>query len=540
MIPLWPAITVLAVAWTALTTLDRWRRNRRRDRIGRHWGHPPPDRSPQASVTRTLFDLEGPEHGAASLDERTWIDLDLDTLHRRMDHTLSPIGTQALYRLLRSPIDDCDRLKARRHRLVTLDEDADTRIEVQQALADLGDDGVGHLVEALWADPPPPSPLDPLVPILSVVPAIAIVLALLEILPWFVVVVCLFGNIVVHFAHYRRLESFPLIHLGSLLTAAAALKAASGDAFPETCRGLEAGLRVSATARRRLSVLFFDDGLGLVRYVRVLFLLDVGAWTAAARLVRRAPSELRQLLVTVGDVDALIGLASWCRGQQHLRPCEWGTTIAGSVVEGLRHPLLHDPVPATIHLDGRSLLVTGSNMSGKTTFLKAIGVNAVLAQTIGSAMADRWTLPPVRIVTSIGRADNLIEGRSYYLAEVESIGRMVEAAGRESCHIFLADEIFRGTNAVERIAAGVAVLRHLASGRHLVVAATHDLELADLLGDKYLPVHFGETLDAGGLRFDYRLHPGVTTGRTALDLLERTGYPEAIVAAARALRSDLE
>lgn len=318
------------------------------------------------------------------------------------------------------------------------------------------------------------------------------------------------------------------------------MRRSAGEVAPDAAEAIAAGLARTARARRRLSLLQLEDPLGLTRYLRVVLLLDVAARSAAAVAVRSAGDALRHLLVGVGEVDALLALASWVSTAGELTTPEPRSSVDGAAFEDLRHPLLQAPVPCSFDLDRRGVLVTGSNMSGKTTLLKSVGVNAVLAQTVGLAAAARWSMPFLRPVSSIGRADNLIEGHSYYLAEVESVARMVRAASGDPLHLFLADELFRGTNAVERAAGAAAVLRHLAAHGDLVLTATHDLELGELLGGLYRTVHFGEEVGPDGLRFDYRLRPGVATGRTAVVLLELTGYPEAVVAEARRLVAAIE
>jgi len=182
---------------------------------------------------------------------------------------------------------------------------------------------------------------------------------------------------------------------------------------------------------------------------------------------------------------------------------------------------------------GRGILVTGSNMSGKSTFLRTVGVNAVLAQTVNTCLATTYAAPMVRVRSCIGRADDLLGGRSYYLVEVESLLELVRASAGGSPHLFLLDELFRGTNAVERIAAGRAVLRALVRGgpspAHVVLAATHDGELVDLLPDEYDAVHFGDRVDGDGLVFDYRLLPGRATTRNAITLLRLNGAPADVI-----------
>ncbi len=177
------------------------------------------------------------------------------------------------------------------------------------------------------------------------------------------------------------------------------------------------------------------------------------------------------------------------------------------------------------------VLVTGSNMSGKSTFLRTVGVNAVLAQTINTCLARAYDAPVYQVRSCIGRADDLIAGKSYYLVEVESVLALVRASEGAEPHLFIFDELFRGTNAVERIAAAEAVLGALiGDGKpHVVLAATHDGELVDLLRDSYVVCHFGDAVGPEGLVFDYRLTSGPATSRNAISLLKLNGAPETIV-----------
>jgi DNA mismatch repair ATPase MutS len=173
-------------------------------------------------------------------------------------------------------------------------------------------------------------------------------------------------------------------------------------------------------------------------------------------------------------------------------------------------------------------------MSGKTTFLKAIGVNTVLAQSIHTCLASTFDAPHFHVQSCIGRADDLIAGKSYYIVEVEQVLARVQASAETTPHLFLFDELFRGTNAVERIAAAEAVLRELVepAGQrrtHVVLAATHDAELVELLDDCYAAYHFSDTIGPQGLVFKYRLEPGPATTRNAITLLELYGAPPSVV-----------
>ncbi len=175
-------------------------------------------------------------------------------------------------------------------------------------------------------------------------------------------------------------------------------------------------------------------------------------------------------------------------------------------------------------------------MSGKSTFLRTVGVTAVLAQTLNTCLAAEYQAPVFNVRSCIGRSDDLLTGRSYYIVEVESLLELVAAGGTSAApHLFLLDELFRGTNAVERIAAGQAVLLQLverferAQDGMWSLAATHDGDLVDLLPDRYAPFHFGDRVGPEGLMFDHQLRHGAATTRNAIALLRLHGAPQELI-----------
>jgi DNA mismatch repair ATPase MutS len=248
----------------------------------------------------------------------------------------------------------------------------------------------------------------------------------------------------------------------------------------------------------------------------------------------------------VGEIDAALSVAAW-RGEREdwSRP-EFSDNGSSTRISAIRHPLIADAVPNDVSLTpGGGLLVTGSNMSGKSTFLRTVGLNIVLAQTIHTCLAATYHGPVLDVQSCIGRADDLIAGKSYYLVEVEQVVSRLRASDGNAPHLFMFDELFRGTNAVERIAAGEAVLRQLlvahgTSKPHVVVAATHDAELVGLLAGLYEPWHFTDTLTDAGLAFEYRLRPGAATTRNAIALLAIHGASDDVVTRALASAEAIE
>ncbi|HMA25856.1 MAG TPA: hypothetical protein VKP00_17710, partial [Gemmatimonadaceae bacterium] len=278
-----------------------------------------------------------------------------------------------------------------------------------------------------------------------------------------------------------------------------------------------------------------DLAASLYEYVNILFLLDVNAFVFAIESLRASQRVMRQMFDAIGTLDAAQSIAVWRNTLPHWTTPEFTSPQKALCVESLIHPLIVAPVSNSLEMDQASVLITGSNMSGKTTFVRAMGVSAVLAQTLHTACAGVWRVPMVRVRTSIERADSIREGKSYYLAEVEAVRALVHAKASGAQHLFLLDEIFRGTNTTERIAAAYAVLSYLNRDSDLVIVATHDVEVLDLLAGAYVPLHFREQIVDDSLTFDYRIRPGPASTRNAIALLELMQFPEDLVADALAV-----
>ena len=196
----------------------------------------------------------------------------------------------------------------------------------------------------------------------------------------------------------------------------------------------------------------------LLEYLNLLFLMDANALYFASRELKSRRLHLLRVIEVVGEIDAAIAVASVRAGVKDWTRPRFVAVDTLVALSDLRHPLVDEAVPNSIALaPPHGVLVTGSNMSGKSTFLRTVGVNVVLAQTINTCLARAYQAPVYQVRSCLGRADDLLAGKSYYLVEVESILSLVLVSDRTEPHLFLLDELFRGTNAVERIAAGEAV-----------------------------------------------------------------------------------
>jgi DNA mismatch repair ATPase MutS len=247
---------------------------------------------------------------------------------------------------------------------------------------------------------------------------------------------------------------------------------------------------------------------------------------------------VRGWLAEIGRFEALSTLAVLKFEQPEWCFPEVGPEVDRFAARQLGHPLIREGQRVSNDVEvgpaGTFLLVTGSNMSGKSTLLRSIGVNAVLAQAGGPVCAQALRLPPVTLATSILVEDSLAEGVSFFMAELQRIQKIVAASdqtqGTGRVLLYLLDEVLRGTNSYERQVAVRRVVHHLLRRGAIGAVSTHDLQLAEVedLKDLFVPVHFRETLHPGGdppMTFDYVMRPGIATTVNALKLMELVGLP---------------
>ena len=183
----------------------------------------------------------------------------------------------------------------------------------------------------------------------------------------------------------------------------------------------------------------------------------------------------------------------------------------------------------TVDRFGRVLLLTGSNMSGKSTFLRTIGMNVVLANAGSAVVADFLRMRPMRPFTCIQVSDSVNDGISYFYAEVKRLASLLRALEHEHAHpqLSLIDEIYRGTNNRERWSGSRAFIEHAVGTRGIVVLSTHDLELAALADtvEDVRNLHFREEVYERHMEFDFVLREGPCPTTNALKLMEREGLP---------------
>ncbi len=268
-------------------------------------------------------------------------------------------------------------------------------------------------------------------------------------------------------------------------------------------------------------------------FAPIAWLLNWGVHVASSveSWRQRVGAHLPEWFAAVGSAEALLAMAAYAYEHPEDPFPDLGDDEPRIEAHGLVHPLLPASTAIrndlTLDPDRRLLIVSGSNMSGKSTLLRSLGTNVVLAMAGAPVRAHRMTLTPLAVGASIGVSDSLLGGRSRFFAEISRLKRIVDACDGPLPVLFLLDELFGGTNSHDRRIGAELLLKALLDRGAIGLVTTHDLALAPMaeaLGPA-ANVHFSDQLDAGELAFDYRLRPGTVTHSNALALMRAVGLP---------------
>ena len=251
-------------------------------------------------------------------------------------------------------------------------------------------------------------------------------------------------------------------------------------------------------------------------------------------LVNENKENLCKLYFILGDIDNEIALSNLYYNLDLVCKADVADKTEDISIEGeeLHNPIIYlkdkeESVGNTFKFT-KDILLTGSNASGKSTFLRTIGINHLMAKTLGFVVAKKFKTTDTDIFTSIDIKDSIEEKTSYFMAEAKTIKKMIDNPG----NIYLLDEVFKGTNTIDRISAASSTLEYL-SKQGFVVAATHDIELTNILEKDFSNYHFEEVVTKDEIKFDYKLKEGRAATRNAIRILEMYDYPEIITKKAR-------
>jgi DNA mismatch repair ATPase MutS len=480
------------------------------------------------------------------ISSKTCHDLDFNEVFAFVDRTHSKVGQQYLYNTLRTPNWDPTKNKRNERIIDKLTKDDSFRVSIQKSLGILNKYEAFHISSIFQEDHLAKPKWFFIVPILSLTSCIISLLCIWKPLFIIALLVVFIINLVVHFWNKRNLsqyiDSLPQLLRLNKVTEYLFTFAEFKELNPKLSQSIQSIQHV------KLRMSFFQLELklqgdfqiiawALFELVKTLFLIEPLLLFGAIKRLDTKRAAIENVFEFVGQIDSLISIASLRKGLDKYCLPQLGEEI--NAVKAY-HPLISNCTTNSIHFSDKSVLLTGSNMSGKTSFIRTIGINIITGFTINTCFASSFTSPLIKVHTGIRISDDLVNNKSYYFEEVSTIKSMIDESLSPDKNLFLLDEIYKGTNTIERISAGKAVLSMLSKNHNKVVVSTHDIELTELLKDQYELYHFSEVINDKSIGFDYKLKNGKLKNRNAIRILQMNNYPETVIKDALATANKMD
>lgn len=477
--------------------------------------------------------------GEEDIDEITWNDLDMDRLFHQMNHTCCAMGEEYLYSMLHKPLFESDALDERRRVVDCLCEQESAREQLMAGMMSMGKNSQFAVYDYLRNL----KGLRHKNPAIHILQAVALLASLILLGVWpqqMILVVA--GIIIVNMLTYYRAKADavdPYLYLFRYILRMIGfcqdISKVRVDGMEEYFREIKHKAACFEKFAKGSSLVIGGDGMGgsimdsLMDYIRMMFHIDLIKFQGMTREMILHQEDLFDLFEKIGFLDSMIGIASWKTMREDTCVPKLVQDRCSLHMEQVVHPLVTQPVANSLDTQG-SILLTGSNASGKSTFLKTIAIQAILAQTVGYVTAASYEGGFFRIYSSMALRDDLCAKESYFIVEIKSLKRILNAMETPGAPVLcFVDEVLRGTNTLERIAASTQILHQISQGRSLCFAATHDIELTRLLEDEFANYHFEEQVTQDSVEFDYRLKQGPAVTRNAIRLLQMLGYDSALV-----------
>ena len=471
-------------------------------------------------------------------------DLDLDNIFAFIDRTNSKPGQQYLYKKLHDPELDIDVLKQLDKDVISLGKDRVKQEKIELQLSKLNSKNAYYLPELFVKEQQPLfTPLQTSYIQISwiVMICLIVMLCLINSQVYFLALITLaLVNTALHYKNKGKIAQYT----HSLPQLLVLNKVGRWLIMNVAERGNENVLNsLNNLDKLKRSLLFVNfqnsisgDPIDIIaaifEFIKTIFLLESLMFITSIRRVNKSRKEIETVYKYVAEIDILISIDSVRIGLPYYAKPEFSVSDSELKITELYHPLVENCVANSIFSNvDKGGLITGSNMSGKTTFIRAVALNTLLAQTIYTCCAKEYQAPLLNIHTSIRVSDDIEEHKSYFQAEALAVLDIVNKCGINEPFrsLVIIDEIFRGTNTIERIAAAKSVLSYLTANRNFVFVSTHDLELAELLGDEYVIYSFEELVDDKRLVFDYKIKEGLLKNKNGIAILQSLGYPQSVV-----------
>ncbi|HCL02383.1 MAG TPA: hypothetical protein DHW61_08210 [Lachnoclostridium phytofermentans] len=525
----------------ALFIQEYFLKKSRRQNIQKRFGTIPPERNyDYEGIASYWEEIKNQIPIEQQVDDITWNDLEMDKVYERINQCCSSVGEEYLYATLHQLHWSEEELSGLEEKIQYFGARGEERIKMMEYLLALGKKPRNFLIPFLNHTDIFEIPHILIYGILQFLLFGSLIGALVQQNAlWITILIVIAGiNLVVFECQHAKYERsvVTLSYITRLLFTAKKIVKSKETSFEETFHELQEPSSSFRSFSKSVQSLELHtqtrlSGVGLeliFEYIRGITLVDFTKYHKVMKALKGKKDSFFKIYHSIGQIDCAISILSFRYSSPFYCTPEFKSNMDSIKAEEIYHPLIQNAITNTISFDS-CIILSGSNASGKSTFIKAIALNAILAQSIHTCLATQFVMPRSSIVTSMAVRDDIISGDSYFIRELNYLNRILSILNEERNTLCFIDEILRGTNTVERIAASIAVIKYLVQKNCISIVATHDVELTEELKDTCDNYHFREVLNEGDVKFDYKLYHGPTTTRNAILLLERMGYPEEII-----------
>ncbi|WP_281533004.1 MutS-related protein [Anaerocolumna aminovalerica] len=510
------------------------------EKLKQQWGEIPEQEYTVDSLVSIASYYRSVQNDSQDVDDITWNDVSMDDIFMLINNTNSSIGEEYLYSVLRKLKYDEKELRERNRLIEFFQKNSKERLEVQIALRRMGklkDISVFEYINRL-------DHLD----VTSNIPHYLMIIGLLGSialiffnppLGGFLTFAMVTNNMIQYYRKKAQIEAYLNVcsYIIRLLGCVKDFSKLNIPEIKEYITQLEEASQKFDQFKKGARVVAGKNPNGdmldiVLDYVRMLSHTDLIKFNSMLTCFKNNRKTLNNMFVTIGTLDSMIAVASFRTMLDYYSLPE---LVSGGKpflqAEELFHPMIDEPVANSIS-EERCILITGSNASGKSTFIKTLAINAILSQTIFTSMCKSYKASYFYVASSMALQDNLLNKESYYIVEIKSLKRILDKLNSNIPTLCFVDEVLRGTNTLERVAASSRILYSFSQANALCCAATHDIELTHILEKHYSNYHFQEQVVDNNVLFDYKLQAGRAISRNAIKLLSVMGYSESIIESA--------
>lgn len=482
----------------------------------------------EESLAETMLLASALQPTDSQVDGQTWHDLDLYRVFDQLNYTQSSIGAEALYQKMRlikfQPEASLQELED------FFDHHPDLRLKVQVVMNQLGKKN-HNMARSIVANPGKQDS--------KIYLSLYIFLACLPVfslffLPFFkiqammVLVASATFNIIFssirNWSNKMRLDRVSyLVRIFASTAKLSHLAIPKQEALKQAVQPFKktkviSGILQSPTGSSDMEIILI--------YLNFLFLIPQIAQVYIYQQVRIHQKEAQEAINLLGELEVAISLLRHKRDVDLVCHPSFKQEV-GIKGKGVYHPLLTDPVANDVRFE-KNMVISGDNASGKSTYLKMVAINCILAQGLGFAYGESLELSYGHVMTSMDVSDDIEVGDSYFITESKTILRMIESLEKSGFHYFFIDELFKGTNTIERIGSGLGIVRWLSRHDCLYMISSHDIELVAASGAVNDNYHFDSRYVDGEIVFDYQIKQGAAVTKNAVNTLKSLHFPSEI------------